>query len=192
MKKSIFTSILSCLMLLLGACSSQPSLQKYFIEKMEDPAFLVVNLPINLQELFSEELNQEETAILQSINKLNLLFFNTQGKDAERYQTEIGQLSQILEGDHFEELISFRAFESNGSVLFEGSSSDIDEGIIWLQSPKFGFGIIRILGNKMNPLALMTLIKKIDKEKLTTKGAEQLAPFMDTLKGLKEEAEKEV
>lgn len=192
MKKSIFTSILSCLMLLLGACSSQPSLQKYFIEKMEDPAFLVVNLPINLQELFSEELNQEETAILQSINKLNLLFFNTKGKDAERYQTEIGQLSQILEGDHFEELISFRAFESNGSVLFEGSSSDIDEGIIWLQSPKFGFGIIRILGNKMNPLALMTLIKKIDKEKLTTKGAEQLAPFMDTLKGLKEEAEKEV
>lgn len=192
MKKSIFTSILCCLMLLLGACSSQPSLQKYFIEKMEDPAFLVVNLPINLQELFSEELNQEETAILQSINKLNLLFFNTKGKDAERYQTEIGQLSQILEGDHFEELISFRAFESNGSVLFEGSSSDIDEGIIWLQSPKFGFGIIRILGNKMNPLALMTLIKKIDKEKLTTKGAEQLAPFMDTLKGLKEEAEKEV
>ena len=161
MKKSIFTSILSCLMLLLGACSSQPSLQKYFIEKMEDPAFLVVNLPINLQELFSEELNQEETAILQSINKLNLLFFNTKGKDAERYQTEIGQLSQILEGDHFEELISFRAFESNGSVLFEGSSSDIDEGIIWLQSPKFGFGIIRILGNKMNPLALMTLIKII-------------------------------
>lgn len=192
MKKSIFTSILCCLMLLLGACSSQPSLQKYFIEKMEDPAFLVVNLPINLQELFSEELNQEEKAILQSINKLNLLFFNTKGKDAERYQTEIGQLSQILEGDHFEELISFRAFESNGSVLFEGSSSDIDEGIIWLQSPKFGFGIIRILGNKMNPLALMTLIKKIDKEKLTTKGAEQLAPFMDTLKGLKEEAEKEV
>ncbi len=192
MKKSIFTSILCCLILLLGACSSQPSLQKYFIEKMEDPAFLVVNLPINLQELFSEELNQEETAILQSINKLNLLFFNTKGKDAERYQTEIGQLSQILEGDHFEELISFRAFESNGSVLFEGSSSDIDEGIIWLQSPKFGFGIIRILGNKMNPLALMTLIKKIDKEKLTTKGAEQLAPFMDTLKGLKEEAEKEV
>lgn len=192
MKKSIFTSILCCLILLLGACSSQPSLQKYFIEKMEDPAFLVVNLPINLQELFSEELNQEEKAILQSINKLNLLFFNTKGKDAERYQTEIGQLSQILEGDHFEELISFRAFESNGSVLFEGSSSDIDEGIIWLQSPKFGFGIIRILGNKMNPLALMTLIKKIDKEKLTTKGAEQLAPFMDTLKGLKEEAEKEV
>ena len=192
MKKSIFTSILCCLMLLLGACSSQPSPQKYFIEKMEDPAFLVVNLPINLQELFSEELNQEEKAILQSINKLNLLFFNTKGKDAERYQTEIGQLSQILEGDHFEELISFRAFESNGSVLFEGSSSDIDEGIIWLQSPKFGFGIIRILGNKMNPLALMTLIKKIDKEKLTSKGAEQLAPFMDTLKGLKEEAEKEV
>ena len=190
MKNPILILLVLCITISLSSCNSKPSLQKYFVEKMDDSSFLVVNIPIKLQELYTSDLSKQEAKTLKSIKKMNLLVFRTTSEEVDRYPSEAEQLSRILKQDRFEELITFRALESSGSVLFEGDPSDIDEGIIWLQNPEYGFGLIRVLGNKMNPAALMALVNKIDRNKLETEGAAQLAPLMDALKGLREEAKK--
>lgn len=175
---------------LLISCSSKPSLQKYFVEKMDDSTFLVVNIPLNLEAFFSDSLTVQETTSLRTIKKLNLLMYKvTKGAEAD-YEKEKAQLTDILMQDQFEELISFQTFGSNGRVLFEGDSENIDEAIIWLQSPEYGFGLIRVLGRQMNPATLFALINKIDQKEVVNQGPKQFGPLMDIFKGLKAESEK--
>ena len=52
MKKKAIYFITMLAGLLFISCGQGPSLQQYFVEKMDDSAFLIVNIPLNLDSLF--------------------------------------------------------------------------------------------------------------------------------------------
>ena len=63
--------------------------------------------------------------------------------------------------------MNFKAFDKGqGKLLFEGETDRIEEGIVFVNAKKMGFGVLRILGTDINPIVLSRLVKKVDPKKL--------------------------
>lgn len=191
MKKILFFLWGSSIILLFAHCSSKPSLQQYFVEKMDDSSFLVVNVPLNLNSMYTDSLQAEDLETIRSIRKLNVLILQSKGVSEARYQTELETITRVLAYNQFDKLMEFRAFQTNGSILLQGDPSDIDEGVLWIQDPKYGFALIRVLGNKINPQALVELAQKMDPDKFDAAGFEQFGPLREIFDNLSQEGEKE-
>jgi len=58
--------------------------------------------------------------------------------------------------------MNFKAFDKGqGSFMFEGETDQVEEGIVIVSIQDNGFGVLRILGSEINPVALSKLIKKV-------------------------------
>ena len=166
---------------LLVSCGKKPSLQSYYVNKMDDSSFLIVNLPLRLDSLFNKDLSLSEQSAVSSVDKLNLLFFRSKEGQEDKYQKELAEISTILSQDQYQHLMDFKAFDkAKGSVLFEGNTDQIEEGIVFLNSTKMGFGVLRIIGTEMNPAVIMTLAKKVDPNQMK----KQLGSTADVFKGI--------
>ena len=70
MMKNINLFAFSLTTVFIFSCTHQPSLERYFVEKMEDSSFLFVNVPIDFKTFFSEEeLTNEEADALANVHK---------------------------------------------------------------------------------------------------------------------------
>ena len=162
-KKSIFYVSLLAVVLFVN-CTQGPTLQSYFVEKMDDPTFLIVNLPFKLDKLFTKDLTATEQEALASVGKLNLLFYRFRSGEETKFKNE---LNTILAHNKYQHLMDFKAFDKGqGKLLFEGATDKIEEGIVFLSATDKGFGVLRILGSEINPAILMGLIKKVDPDQL--------------------------
>lgn len=163
MKKISLLWILLILGLVTSSCNKRVSLQSYYVDKMEDASFLIVNIPFKLESFFKQNLSEDEQLTVSSIDKLNLLLFRPKEDQIEKYQKELVVISEILDQERYQHLMNFRAFEkAEGTFLFEGTTQAIEEGIIFLKMGEKGFGVLRILGSDINPASLVTLVKKVD------------------------------
>jgi len=167
MKKKYYLQFIIMATILLISCDQRPTLQSYYVEKMEDSSFLIVNLPFELKDLFKNDLTPEETKVIANVEKLNLLIFRLKKGEELKYQRELSQIKSILENKKYHALMDFKAFnKGQGRLMFEGETDRIKEGIVFLNSTKMGFGVLRILGSDINPTALMKLAKKINPNQL--------------------------
>jgi len=145
------------------SCKQRPSLQQYFVEKMDDPSFLIVNLPINTDSLFNDNISAQEQKAITSVDKLNLLFYKKSDDQTEKYKTEVDRVKKILSAKRYQHLMDFKVFDkAQGKFLFEGEMEKIEEGIVFVSADEMVFGVLRILGDKINPASLLTLSKKIN------------------------------
>lgn len=175
------------LTLLIGittlSCEQGPSLQQYFVEKMDDPSFLIVNLPIQIDSLFQDDITEKERNIIAGVGKLNLLFYKQNKNQPEKYTAELGEVKAIMSAKKYQHLMDFKAFDNaQGNFLFEGETDQINEGIIFLNAKNLGFGVLRILGDEINPAALLSLSKKIKMDQLES----QIKNSVGTLGGFME------
>lgn len=167
MKKKYFFLWTMLTAFLFTSCEQGPTLQTYFVQKMEDPAFLIVNLPFKLDNLLKDDLTQDEQEALAGVGKLNLLFYRFKEEREANYKMELNQINTILENKKYQHLMDFKAFDKGqGKLLFEGETDRIEEGIVFVNAKKMGFGVLRILGTDINPIVLSRLVKKVDPKKL--------------------------
>ena len=87
------------------SCEQGPSLQKYFVEKMDDSSFLIVNLPINIDSLFQKDISTEDRLVAASIKKLNLLFYRINKSKKIEYKEEVNRLKSILASKRYQHLM---------------------------------------------------------------------------------------
>ena len=80
MKKRALILITLIIGIVTNSCEQAPSLQQYFVEKMDDSSFLIVNLPIQIDSLFQEDTTDSEREVIANIGKLNLLFYKKKYK----------------------------------------------------------------------------------------------------------------
>lgn len=53
--------------------------------------------------------------------------------------------------------MDFKAFDkAQGNFLFEGETDNIEEGIVFVDAENIGFGVLRILGDGINPNVLLS------------------------------------
>ena len=191
MMKKITLFAFSLTAVFMFSCTHQPSLERYFVEKMEDSSFLFLNIPIDFKTFFSDEkeLTNEEVAALSNVHKMNILIFRGTEENQQKLSKETKAVTAILNNPKFESLLSFGVKEGKGAVYLLGSTNDIDEGIVWVHHPTEGLAIVRVLGDDMNPGMLLKTVRKIDKNSFSERFKGQFGSLFETLKGLQETTE---
>lgn len=172
--KSIF--ILS-LLLGLAACSSDQSLQEYYVDNANNPNFLSVDLPVSLLNLEKAELTSEEREALETLRKMNILAFKKTTENEADYKIEKASVKAILGNSKFTELMKVNTSYGRGTVQYLGDEDAIDEVVIYGDSDDKGFMLVRILGKNMNPAKLVQFIQAIEKSDYRGEGLADIGSF---------------
>ena len=151
---------------MLAACTGRQSVQQYYVANASNPAFLAVDVPVNILKTESLELGADEREALGSLKKLNILAFRKTETNEAEYQAERAKVKAILAGDGFQELMKLNSEFGKGSIQFTGDVDAIDEVIIFGDSQENGFALIRVLGNDMNPADFMRLLQSLDSSQM--------------------------
>lgn len=161
--------------LLLAACSSEPTLQKYFVEKTENKNFIAVDVSPSILNLDAMKLNSEEKEALASFDKMNILAFKVNDTNKADFAAEKAKVKALLKDENYQELMKVNFGPSGGgSLSFVGDENHIDEFILFANQKESGFAVVRILGKDMNPTGVMTLMSLLQKSNIDM---EQLKPL---------------
>lgn len=178
MKSIVYaTSIL--LSLLLFGCNSEPTLQKYFVEHSEKKDFISLDVSSGVINVDKTKLSAEQKTALESFDKMNILVFKEDGKNTSEFEKESKEVAKLLKGKDYSELMKIGSGSDMASISFVGNEDDIDEFVLVAKKKDNGFGVVRILGNDMNPNNIINMISVLKDSQLNM---EQLNPLQDLIK----------
>jgi len=177
MKKIIVLATFFSLMLM--SCSSEPSLQKYFVENTESKDFVAVDVSASILRLDKKNITVEEDEALKTFKKMNILAFKNDVKNAAKFDTERAKVETILKDKKYQELMKMSRGKDGGAIYFVGENDKIDEFVLYGSNKDAGFAIVRVLGEDMNPTSIMTMLSLIQKANLDI---DQLKPLESMVK----------
>lgn len=163
----------------LASCSSEPTLQKYFVEKAEQQDFVALDVAPGLMIGDSTKLNSEEQKALESVKNVNILMFKAHTGNVATFEKEKSDVKSLLKTDSYDELIKINTPEVSASINTKGKDEHIEEFVVFMQQPDKGFGVIRVTGEDMTPNNVMTIAGLLQKTNLQT---EQLEPLKQLFK----------
>ncbi|GAA4238983.1 DUF4252 domain-containing protein [Postechiella marina] len=161
----------------LIGCSSEPSLQRYFVDNQETKNFLSQDLPISMLKIDESKLNETQKEAYKSVKRLNFLGYKISDTNVEEFNTELAKVKAILQNKKYNELIEFRDKGNKISVKYVGNDDEADEVILLGSSKDYGFAVVRILGNNMRPNKIYTLVEAMQHSNLDKSQFEGIADF---------------
>ncbi|WP_318344336.1 DUF4252 domain-containing protein [Flagellimonas baculiformis] len=176
--KSIFKSILAGMAIVLASCSSQQSLQEYYVDNSENPNFLSIDVPASILKMDGVDLTPTQKEAVESLRKFNLLAFKKNSENEAEFEMEKKKVKEILKGDHFVELMKINSKYGKGVIKYLGDEDAIDEVIIYGDSDDKGFALVRVLGKDMNPAHIMQLMQAIQKSEYKGEGLGEIGDFL--------------
>jgi len=169
-------SLVIILFFALASCQSEPTLQKYFVEKTEDTNFVALDVSPSILNLDETKLNAEQKSALAQFDKMNILAFKA-ADNPEIYESEKTKVKNLLKEEKYQELMKFGSGSSGGSLSYVGEDDEhIEEFVVFANEKETGFAVIRILGKDMNPTGVMNLLSVLPMSNVDTK---QLKPLQD-------------
>jgi hypothetical protein len=162
MKKAFYLFVI---VLALASCEQKPSLQKYYVDKAGSKNFTVLDVAPTFINTDKLTLSAEEKMALKSVRKFNVLVFKEDASNKKVYEAERKKVAGILKEDQYEELMHIGSNEKGVSISSKGDGEHIDEFAVFVHQRNNGFGVIRVMGEDMNPnnvLNLMSLLQKAD------------------------------
>lgn len=177
-KKALFVKGLAAvsLIMLSVSCSSEPSLQSYFVEKSEDPNFISLTVPASILNIAVDSLEADQKAALATLTKLNVLIFKNNPADQLQLDQEATMVQSILSKDTYTELMKLKAEGYQGSLSYLGSESSIEEMIIFAKGGREGFALIRVMGKGMNPKHIRPFVEALQTSKAKAEDFKNLLP----------------
>lgn len=161
--KNIIKSVLVLAIIFLASCSSQQSLQEYYVDSAENSNFISLDIPASILNLEEADLTEGQREAISSLRKLNVLAFKKTNANEVDFQVEKTKIKAILKNDKFVELMKINSSYGKGVIKYLGEEDAIDEVIIYGDSKDKGFAVIRVLGKNMNPAHLVQLIQALQK-----------------------------
>ncbi|SDW90578.1 protein of unknown function [Lutibacter oricola] len=152
----IFISVL-----LLTACESTPSLQKYIVDGKENSDFIAIDLPSNILQLKETGISEDAKKTLETIKKVNVLALQLNDTNEELYKTEKLKVKEILKNPKYKQLARFNMGKSAVNVSYLGTEDAVDEVVVFGSDNKKGFALVRVLGNNMNPSQIMEMAQHL-------------------------------
>lgn len=147
--------------LLTTACKKE-SLQSYIIESQEKTEFSHLSIPSSIIKLGANTFSKAEEKTYNSIQKINITGLLAKNAKEGQYETEKDKLKNILKNSDYKSLINFKNNGYNATLYYTGSTEAIDEIIAFGYADGLGVGIARILGNDMNPKAIIKMFHNTD------------------------------
>ncbi|WKB81582.1 DUF4252 domain-containing protein [Cellulophaga lytica] len=164
MKNSIkYLAAALTLLITLGSCSSNQSLQEYYVDSNENENFISFDIPRSILNIASADLSPEEKKAVESIKKVNVLAFNKTTDNVASYKVEKTKVNAILSNKKYTQLMKINSKMAKGVVKFTGEEDAIDEVIVYGYKDDKGFALIRLVGDKMNPAYLGKFISAMEK-----------------------------
>ena len=93
------------------------------------------------------------------------------------YLTESKKVKNILADNAYKPLIKYGGNIQGAVIKYLGSDNAIEEVVIYGTDETKGFGIVRVLGNDMNPAQLIELIEVLKKSKPNSESFKDIAKF---------------
>ncbi len=177
--RKITKSILALIAVVICSCSSDQSLQEYYVDNTENPNFLAFDIPTSLLNTDLAELSPDQKRAYESLRKLNVLAFKITPENTEIYKVEKAKVEGILDDETYEELMKMNTGFGKASIRFKGADDAIDEVIIFGDNKDKGFAIVRVLGKDMNPAHLGQFLKVLEKSDFDV---EQFGQFSELFK----------
>lgn len=177
MKKAVL--ILVLISLGVVSCKNETTLQEYYVENQNNQQYLAFDIPASLLTGDNSKLTAEQKATLATIKKVNVLGFPLKDENQALYEAEKEKLAEILKSDKYEQLMRYGGGTRKAELYFLGEDDAIDELIVFGSDDEKGFGIARVTGNKMNPEALIKLLKSFEEGELDVAGLPDLGGFLD-------------
>ncbi len=174
MKKSIVLTLALCLALI--GCKTEPTLQKYFVQRTEDKDFIALDISPTILNVKEEELSVEQKEALEAFDKMNIIAFKLDENNKSKFETERAEVAEILKDEKYQQLMKVGKGKETATVSFVGDEDNIDEFVLYANKNDMGFAVVRILGNDMNPTHIMNLMTMLDKSKVNM---DQLEPLQD-------------
>jgi hypothetical protein len=162
MKSIIYFTTLSISVLLLSACGNDASLQKYIVEKQNDYSFITLDLPSSLILAEDNNLTDEQLKAVKSIKKINILALQLKEDNRAQYEVEKERVKAILSDDKYETLMKYGSSDLGATLMFTGDVEAINELIIFASDEEKGFGLFRVIGDKMNPSQVVKLMDNVN------------------------------
>lgn len=156
--KCIIYSVLCVIIGVLSGCQSEPSLQRYFVEKCESKDFVTLDISPSILKLDSSQLTAVHKEALQSFDKVNILAFKLNGQNEAEFEKERSAVNQILKAKMYQPLMKFGTGKEGVAVSCVGEAEEISEFILFANQKDNGFAVVRVLGENMNPTMIFNLI----------------------------------
>lgn len=160
--------------ILMTGCNSEPTLQEYFVEKTENPAFIALDVSPSILNLNKSELTVEQNEALKTFEKMNVLAYKADGTNAKEYAEEKAKVTAILKDKKYEELMRFGSGADRASVSFIGDENNIEEFVLFANKEDSGFAVVRVLGDEMSPTSIATLMSILQSSNIDVKQLEPL------------------
>lgn len=146
----------------LVSCNNGPTLQTYFVDHQEAPNFISQDLPISMLNMDTSSFTEEQHTAFNSVKRLNFLAYKANDDNAETMVAEMATVKGILKHEKYNDLIEFSDKGNKIIVKYIGTDEEADEVILFGNSKTLGFGIVRVLGDDMNPNKIGTLIASLN------------------------------
>ena len=150
---ALFTAVI------FTSCGNNASLQSYYVDNQESKNFISQDFPLSMIEIDKSNFTEAQEEAYESVSKLNFLGYKSNETDSEAYLTELAKVRTILSDDKYNDLIEFSDKGNKFSVKYLGTDDEAEEIIVFGSAKEMGFGIVRILGDDMNPEKMVTLIE---------------------------------
>ncbi len=157
--RAIQTVILVFLAALSFSCSSEPTLQEYFVDNQDNAHFLAIDVPASMFLSVGPELSSESKKTLKSIKKANVLAYPLTEETQKNYPQEKAAITKILKNDRYKLLLRMGSANRQVKISYLGEEDKIDELVAFGLDDEKGFIIARILGDEMQPKAILKLMK---------------------------------
>ncbi|GAA3583931.1 DUF4252 domain-containing protein [Snuella lapsa] len=144
--------------LVVISCNEGTSLQRYFVDHQETSNFISVDLPLSMVDIDKSQFTEDQKVAYNSVKRLNFLGYKVKETDMETYNTELNKVKTILKHKKYNDLIEFSDKGTKVVVKYIGTDERADEVVLFGSSKTIGFGIIRILGDDIDPQKMATLV----------------------------------
>lgn len=174
-----YVTALAASILVLASCNNDKSLQRYLVDKQDDNNFMKVDLATSLLQSENANFTEEEKAVLNSVKKINVVAFPiVEGNEAE-YQTEKNAVNEILAQEKYKTLIKFGSGKRGATLKYLGEEEAIDEMIVFASDNERGFAVFRLLGDDMEPAAIVKLMRGLDSGDIDASGLKTIGTIFE-------------
>lgn len=172
--------ILIIVLIVFVSCNNKPSLQKFMVENSEKKDFVALDFSSDILNIAKEKLTKEENEALKSFKKINILGFKKSETNEKEYQTEKNKLFEMMKDTTtYKEMMKMGNNKQSTTIYIIEDKEGIEEFVFIGNKNDAGFGIVRILGEKMDTNHALTIMRLINKANINP---DQLKPFEEFLK----------
>lgn len=166
MKKIFNVFAFLLVVVLMNSCNTKNSLQSYLVETSGKEGFYTADIPVSSVLSVESDVAMDVQETMKSVKKINVVFLPKTAANEAVFTIEKNKLKSIFKNnDTYKSLMTMKLQEMNVSVFYAGKTAAINEIVAFGYGDANGVGVVRLLGDNMDPTKIITLLNNVSMSK---------------------------